>query len=66
MAPAGTNTGEPIEAAAAIGAATDDRGVGWFCPGLEQPDGGGSFTLGFRSGLMVAQQGRRYANESLP
>jgi len=35
-------------------------------PGLEQPDGGGSFTLGFRSGLMVDQTGRRYANECLP
>ena len=46
---AGTNTGEPIEAGVAIGAATDYRGVGWFCPGLEQVDGGGSFTLGFRS-----------------
>ncbi|WP_028637525.1 FAD-dependent oxidoreductase [Nocardioides sp. URHA0032] len=66
MAPAGTNTGEPIVAGASIGAATDYRGIGWFCPGLEQPDGGGSFTLGFRSGLMVDQAGRRYANESLP
>lgn len=66
MAPAGTNTGEPIEAAVAIGAATDYRGVGWFCPGLEQPDGGGSFTLGFRSGLMVDANGERYANEALP
>lgn len=66
MAPHGTNTGEPIAAGAAIGAATDYRGVGWFCPGLEQPDGGGSFTLGFRSGLMVDAAGRRYANECLP
>lgn len=66
MAPRGTNTGEPIAAAVAIGAATDYRGVGWFCPGLEQPDGGGSFTLGFRSGLMVDANGRRYANEALP
>lgn len=66
MAPRGTNTGEPIRAAIAIGAAADYRGVGWFCPGLEQPDGGGSFTLGFRSGLMVDQGGRRYGNESLP
>jgi 3-oxosteroid 1-dehydrogenase len=38
----------------------------WLCPGLEQPDGGGSFTLGFRSGVMVDAQGRRYANECLP
>jgi 3-oxosteroid 1-dehydrogenase len=48
------------------GAATDYRGVGWFCPGLAQPDGGGSFTLGFRSGLMVDQHGNRYGNESRP
>ncbi|WP_243056689.1 FAD-dependent oxidoreductase [Nocardioides sp. SR21] len=66
MAPRGTNTGEPIAAAVAIGAATDYSGVGWFCPGLEQPDGGGSFTLGFRSGLMVDANGKRYANETLP
>ena len=66
MAPAGTNTGEPIAAAVAIGAAADYRGIGWFCPGLEQPDGGGSFTLGFRSGLMVDANGERYANEALP
>jgi 3-oxosteroid 1-dehydrogenase len=66
MAPRGTNTGEPIEAAVALGAATDYRPLGWFCPGLAQPDGGGSFTLGFRSGLMVDQAGRRYANECLP
>ncbi len=66
MAPRGTNTGEPIEAAVALGAATDYRPLGWFCPGLEQPDGGGSFTLGFRSGLMVDQTGHRYANECLP
>lgn len=66
MAPRGTNTGEIIEACAAVGAATDFSGEGWFCPGLEQPDGRGSFTLGFRSGLMVDQAGRRYANECLP
>ena len=33
MAPRGTNTGEPIEAAVALGAATDFRPLGWFCPG---------------------------------
>jgi 3-oxosteroid 1-dehydrogenase len=66
MAPRGTNTGEPMLAAVALGAATDFTALGWFCPGLEQPDGGGSFTLGFRSGLMVDQTGRRYANECLP
>ncbi|WP_205471551.1 FAD-dependent oxidoreductase [Nocardioides sp. SYSU D00038] len=66
MAPAETNTGEPIDAAVALGAATDFSALGWFCPGLAQPDGGGSFTLGFRSGLMVDATGRRYANECLP
>jgi 3-oxosteroid 1-dehydrogenase len=66
MAPRDTNTGEPIAAAVAIGAATDLLDQGWFCPGLEQPDGTGSFTLGFRSGVMVDDRGRRYANECLP
>jgi 3-oxosteroid 1-dehydrogenase len=66
MAPADTNLGEPIEAAMAIGAATAWMDQGWFCPGLAQPDGGGSFTLGFRGGVMVDASGRRYANECLP
>lgn len=66
MAPDGTNTGEPIAAAVAIGAATDLLDQGWFCPGLEHPDGHGSFTLGFRSGVIVDATGNRYANECLP
>ena len=66
MAPRGTNAGEPIAAAVAVGAATDLMDQGWFCPGLEQPDGSGTFTLGFRGGVIVDQQGRRYANECLP
>lgn len=66
MAPRGTNTGEPIAAAVNAGAAVDWTGLGWFCPGLEHPDGAGSFTLGVRSGVMVDAHGRRYANESLP
>ncbi|WP_418057516.1 FAD-dependent oxidoreductase [Pimelobacter simplex] len=66
MAPRGTNTGEVIDAAAAIGAATDWSGEGWFCPGLLQPDGSGAFTLGFRGGLVVDQTGQRYGNECLP
>ncbi|MCX6395731.1 MAG: FAD-dependent oxidoreductase [Propionibacteriales bacterium] len=66
MAPDGTNTGEPIAAAVAIGAATDLLDQGWFCPGLEHPDGHGSFTLGFRSGVIVDASGNRYANECLP
>ncbi|HET6152867.1 MAG TPA: FAD-dependent oxidoreductase [Marmoricola sp.] len=66
MAPEGTNTGEPIAAAVAVGAATDLLDQGWFCPGLEHPDGRGSFTLGFRSGVIVDASGNRYANECLP
>src|SRR5690606_14865771 len=66
MAPRGTNQGEPIDAAAAVGAATALLDEGWYCPGLAQPDGSGTFTLGFRSGLMVDQNGQRYANECLP
>ena len=66
MAPTGTNAGEIIEAGQALGAAIDHMEHAWLCPGLEQPDGGGSFTLGFRGGVMVDADGRRYANESLP
>ncbi|MCW2755001.1 MAG: fumarate reductase/succinate dehydrogenase flavoprotein domain protein [Marmoricola sp.] len=66
MAPEGTNMGEPIAAAVAVGAATDLLDQGWFCPGLEHPDGHGSFTLGFRSGVIVNASGQRYANECLP
>jgi 3-oxosteroid 1-dehydrogenase len=66
MAPAGTNRGEPISAAINAGAAVDWTGLGWFCPGLEHPDGAGSFTLGIRSGVMVDAHGERYGNESLP
>ncbi|WP_157551332.1 FAD-binding protein, partial [Nocardioides jensenii] len=66
MAPPRTNTGEPIAAAVAVGAATDLMDQGWFCPGLAHPDGSAAFTLGFRGGLVVDQNGARYANESLP
>jgi 3-oxosteroid 1-dehydrogenase len=66
MAPAGTNAGEPIEAGVALGAQVAHMDQAWLCPGLEQPDGGGSFTLGFRGGVMVDAHGRRYANECLP
>ncbi|MCW2787300.1 MAG: fumarate reductase/succinate dehydrogenase flavoprotein domain protein [Marmoricola sp.] len=66
MAPEGTNTGEPIAAAIAVGADTALLDQGWFCPGLEHPDGHGSFTLGFRSGVIVNSSGNRYANECLP
>ncbi|MFE6508434.1 FAD-dependent oxidoreductase [Nocardioides sp. NPDC057767] len=66
MAPAGTNTGEPIAAAVAVGATTELMHEGWWCPGLATPDGQAAFTLGFRGGVIVDQHGRRFANESLP
>jgi 3-oxosteroid 1-dehydrogenase len=65
MAPYETNTGEPIAAAMALGAAVDLLDQGWFCPGVEHPDGRGSFTLGFRGGVIVDAEGSRYANECL-
>ncbi|MGI5420165.1 FAD-binding protein [Actinomadura luteofluorescens] len=66
MAPDGANTGDAIEAAVRIGAATGLLDQAWFCPGLLGPDGRPSFTLGFRGGLVVDASGRRFANESLP
>jgi 3-oxosteroid 1-dehydrogenase len=66
MAPAGTNRGELLRAAVAAGAATDLMDEAWWCPGIAMPDGGASFTLGFRGGIVVDRNGRRYANESLP
>ncbi|MDN4172162.1 FAD-dependent oxidoreductase [Nocardioides sp. SOB77] len=66
MAPAGSNTGDALEAAVRLGAATTLMDEGWWCPGIAMPDGSASFTLGFRGGLVVDSRGRRYANESLP
>lgn len=66
MAPADTNTGEPLEAAVAIGAATDLMDQGWWCPGIAHPDGSAAFTLGFRGGIILDGEGHRFANESLP
>lgn len=66
MAPAGSNTGALLMAAIGLGAATGLLDEAWWCPGLAMPDGGTSFTLGFRGGLVVDLTGHRYANESLP
>jgi 3-oxosteroid 1-dehydrogenase len=66
MAPKGANTGDWIGFADEVDADLDWTGEGWFCPGLLQPDGSGSFTLGFRSGVMLDANGKRYANECLP
>lgn len=66
MAPAGTNRGEVLAAAVAIGAATSLMDEGWWCPAIAMPDGGASFTLGFRGGIIVDRLGKRFANECLP
>jgi 3-oxosteroid 1-dehydrogenase len=66
MGPRGTNTGEPIEAAVRVGAATDLMDQAWWCPGLVQPDGSAAFFLGLRGGIFVDANGERFANESLP
>ena len=66
MAPAGTNTGEPLLAAIAIGAATDLLNEAWFCGALVEPDGTAGFILGPSGGLAVDPDGHRFANESLP
>ncbi|WP_433212497.1 FAD-binding protein [Microtetraspora malaysiensis] len=66
MAPAGANTGDPILAAVAAGAATELMDQAWWCPGVADENGRGCFTLGFRGGLVVDSTGRRFANESLP
>jgi 3-oxosteroid 1-dehydrogenase len=50
----------------AVGAGTALLDQAWFCPGVLQPEGAGSFTLGVRHGLIVDADGRRYANECLP
>lgn len=63
MGPPG-NTGVPIEAGIAIGADTDLMDQAWWSPGLLQPDGSATFTLGFDGGIFVGQDGRRFTNES--
>jgi 3-oxosteroid 1-dehydrogenase len=66
QAPSGTNTGELLTAAVAVGAATDLLGEAWFCGALAEPDGSAGFVLGPHGGIAVDPQGRRFANESLP
>ena len=66
MAPEGANTGVAIRAAREAGAAVALMDQAWWCPGAAQPAGDCAFTLGFRGGLMVDGNGKRFANESLP
>ncbi|MET0269074.1 MAG: FAD-binding protein [Sphingomonas sp.] len=64
MAPPG-NTGLPLLAGMAIGADVDLMDQAWWSPGLMQPDGSATFTLGFDGGIFVDQRGARFMNESL-
>ena len=63
MGPPG-NDGAPIAAGIAIGAKTDLMDQAWWSPGLLHPDGTATFTLGFDGGIFVADDGKRFANES--
>ncbi|SFR89894.1 FAD-binding protein [Sphingomonas jatrophae] len=65
MGPPG-NKGLALKAGMAIGADVDLMDQAWWSPGLMQPDGTASFTLGFDGGIFVDQDGRRFINESLP
>ena len=66
MAPEGANTGDLLQAAVDIGAATDLLGEGWFCPALQHADGRVAFLLGVRGGVFVDAEGRRFGNECRP
>jgi succinate dehydrogenase/fumarate reductase flavoprotein subunit len=59
------NYGKALEAAIAIGAATDLMDQAWWSPGLMHPDGTATFTVGILGGIMVNGAGKRFANESL-
>ena len=65
MAPPG-NTGGALEAALAIGANTDLMDQAWWSPGLLQPDGSETFSVGIAGGIFVDQNGQRFVNETLP
>jgi succinate dehydrogenase/fumarate reductase flavoprotein subunit len=65
MAPPG-NTGGALQAALAIGADTDLMDQGWWSPGLVQPDGSETFSVGIAGGIFVDQNGQRFVNETLP
>ncbi|MFE8013857.1 FAD-binding protein [Streptomyces antibioticus] len=66
MGAPGGNTGDAILAARAIGADTALLAESWWCPSVLFPDRSANFALGFRGGVFVGRDGRRFANESLP
>ena len=64
MAPPG-NMGDAIAAGAALGADVDLMDQAWWSPGLMQPEGTETFTLGFNGGIFVDNNGKRFMNESV-
>jgi len=65
MAPPG-NLGQALQAAIDAGAAVDLMDQAWWSPGLLQPDGTATFTVGIDGGIFVDQDGRRFVSETLP
>lgn len=68
--PAGANTGAALEAAQALGAATDLMEWGWWAPSLLVPGedrARGVFAeRAFPGAIVVNRQGRRFVNEAAP
>ncbi|WP_433526097.1 FAD-dependent oxidoreductase [Nocardia pseudovaccinii] len=60
------NTGDALQAAVAIGAATELLDQAWYVPGVVQPGGRPVFHTGTRSGIWVNSVGERFMNELLP
>ncbi|MEV2218453.1 FAD-dependent oxidoreductase [Nocardia vinacea] len=60
------NTGDALQAAVAIGAATELLDQAWYIPGLVHPGGRPVFHTGSRSGIWVNSAGERFMNELLP
>lgn len=60
------NVGKALEAAQALGAATDLLDQAWWSPGMTHPDGRSAFALWFTGGIFVNQEGQRFVNESAP
>ncbi|MFI0354929.1 FAD-dependent oxidoreductase [Actinomadura sp. 9N407] len=62
----GSNTGDAVMAAQAVGASVDLMDEAWWCPATLFPNGRAAFTLGLLGGIFVNADGERFANESLP
>lgn len=61
-----TNTGDALQAAVAVGAATELLDEAWFVPGVVRPDGRPIFHTGTRGGIWVNAAGERFVNETRP